>query len=482
MTDVRNVLSINAILVRQRQAFVAEPQPGLAVRIDRLCRLESLLLKHGDAIAAAINADFAGRPEVETGLLELFPSLEGIAYARKNLARWMRDERRHVSLWFKPGRALVRWQPLGVVGIVVPWNYPLFLAVGPLTVALAAGNRAMVKLSEYTPRFSQCFADLIAAEFAEDEVGIVQGDAAVAEAFTKLPFDALLFTGSTAVGRHVMRAAADNLTPVTLELGGKSPVLIAPEFDLDLAAQRIAFAKLLNAGQTCVAPDYVLVPRGHEAALTEALRAAARRLYGDGQTGDYASIINERQYARLNSMLAEVTTKGGRCLPLFTGGVLPGRKFMPHVLIDVSLDTAAMREEIFGPLLLLVPYDSIDQAIDFINERDRPLALYLFDNDKRRVDQAIARTRSGGVTVNDCMLHVAQDDLPFGGVGASGMGHYHGIEGFRTFSKARPIFRQSRFNTVPLLMPPYGERVRRLLALMLAWGRRKRNPPSGMGR
>ena len=469
--DMSSEASLQSIRAKQQLAFQKEPQPTLSSRLDRLRRLERLLLDHGDEISSAIAADFSGRPEVETGLLELFPSLEGIAYARKNLRRWMRDERRHVSLWFKPGRALVRWQPLGVVGIVVPWNYPLFLAVGPLTVALAAGNRAMVKLSEYTPRFAQCFADLIAGEFAEDEVGIVQGDVAVAEAFTKLPFDALLFTGSTAVGRHVMRAAADNLTPVTLELGGKSPVLIAPEFDLDLAAQRIAFAKLLNAGQTCVAPDYVLVPRGHEAALTEALRSAARRLYGDGQTGDYASIINERQYARLSSMLAEVKTKGGRCLPLLTGGVLPGRKFMPHVLLDVPLDTAAMREEIFGPILPLVPYDSIEQAIDFINERDRPLALYLFDNDKRRVDQAIARTRSGGVTVNDCMLHVAQDDLPFGGIGASGMGHYHGPEGFRTFSKARPIFWQSRFNTLPLLAPPYGEWTRRLLSLMLGRGR-----------
>ena len=466
--------SLPSILRKQQSAFQNEPVPTLSSRLDRLCRLERLLLKHGDDIASAIAADFSGRPEVETGLLEVFPSLEGIAYTRKNLSRWMRDERRHVSLWFKPGRALVRWQPLGVAGIVVPWNYPLFLSVGPLTAALAAGNRAMVKLSEFTPRFAECFARLIAKEFSEDEVAIVQGDAAVAEAFTKLPFDALLFTGSTAVGKHVMRAAADNLTPVTLELGGKSPVVIGPEFDLDLAAKRIAFAKLLNAGQTCVAPDYVLVPRDRQEAMAKALQEAALALYGDGCNGDYTSIINERHYARLSAMLAEAKAGGARCLPLFSGAdSLSGRHFMPHVLLDVPLNCAAMREEIFGPLLPLVPYDTVEQAIVFINERERPLALYLFDDDRARVESMIARTRSGGVTVNDCMLHVAQDDLPFGGIGASGMGHYHGVEGFRTFSKARPIFRQARFNSVPLLMPPYGPRVRQLLNFMLGWGRKR---------
>lgn len=467
--------SLQSILAKQQQVFQKDSSPSLTVRLDRLLRLERMLLDHGDEISSAIAADFSGRPEVETGLLELFPSLEGIAYARKNLRRWMRDERRHVSMWFKPGQASVRWQPLGVVGIVVPWNYPLFLTVGPLTAALAAGNRAMVKLSEFTPRFAQCFAQLVAKEFSEDELAIVQGDATIAEAFTKLPFDALLFTGSTAVGRHVMRAAADNLTPVTLELGGKSPVVVTPGFDLGLAAKRIAFAKLLNAGQTCVAPDYVLVPRERLEAMAKALQEAATALYGDGSNGDYTSIINERQYARLSAMLAEAKAGGVRCLPLFASGQasLPGRRFMPHVLLDVPLNSAAMREEIFGPLLPVVPYDTVEQAVAFINERERPLALYLFDNDQARVESMIARTRSGGVTVNDCMLHVAQDDLPFGGIGASGMGHYHGAEGFRTFSKARPIFRQARFNTVPLLMPPYGPRVRQLLNFMLGWGRKK---------
>jgi len=465
---------LGALLGVQRQAFLADPQPDIASRLDRLRRLESLLLQHGDEISAAIDADFSGRPGMETGLLELFPSLEGIAYARKNLARWMRDERRHVALWFLPGRARVRWQPLGVVGIVVPWNYPLYLAIGPLTAALAAGNRALVKLSEFTPRFAECFARLVAARFAPDEVAIVQGDAAVAEQFCRLPFDALLFTGSTAIGRRVMAAAAENLTPLTLELGGKSPVVIAPDFDLKLAARRIVFGKLLNAGQTCVAPDYVLVPRGSEGAFAEAVRQAARQLYGDGRNGDYASIINDRQHARLLGLLDEVKAKGARCLPLFDGeGALPGRRLMPHLVLDMPLDSALMRDEIFGPLLPVLPYDTLDQAVDFINGRDRPLALYLFDNDRRRVESLIDRTRSGGVTVNDCMLHVAQDDLPFGGIGASGMGQYHGTEGFRTFSKARPIFRQARFNTLPLLAPPYGERAQRLLKLMLGWGRRK---------
>lgn len=458
----------------QRRAFQAEPEPTLAVRLDRLRRLETLLHSHVDEIAAAIDADFSGRSTVETRLLEFFPCLEGLAYARRHLKRWMRSEDRHVSLWFLPGKATVRWQPLGVVGIVAPWNYPLYLAIGPLTAALAAGNRAMVKPSEFTPRFSGLFARLIARYFALEEVYVLQGDAAVAEKFTAMPFDSLLFTGSTAIGRHVMRAAAEHLTPVTLELGGKSPVIIAPGFDLELAARRIALGKLLNAGQTCVAPDYVLLPRGCEGKFADALRAAASAMYGDGATEDYSSIISERHLARLQSMLNEARARGADCRPLLVEGeALSGRKLMPHALLNVPADAQIMQEEIFGPFLPVLSYETVDHAIDYVNGRDRPLALYLFDDDRARVNRVIAATRSGGVTVNDCILHIAQDDLPFGGIGASGMGQYHGPEGFRTFSKARPVFRQGRFNAMPLLAPPYGERAHRLLRLMLAWRRRK---------
>lgn len=475
METVRHdAASLAALLELQRQAFLADPMPGVAVRRDRLQRLDALLREHRDEFAAAIDADFAGRPPTETALLEIFPSLEGIAHARRHLARWMRDERRRVSLWFLPGRAELCWQPLGVVGVIVPWNYPLYLAVGPLTAALAAGNRAMVKMSEHTPRLSALFARRVAARFAADELAVVEGDATVAQDFSALPFDHLLFTGSTAVGRQVMRATAESLTPVTLELGGKSPVLVAPGFDLALAARRIAHAKLLNAGQTCVAPDYVLVRRGDEEDFVAALRHAAGALYGDGRTSDYAAIVNDRQLARLQALLEEVRALGARCVPLLgDGAALEGRRMVPHALLGVPPEAAVMREEIFGPLLPVLPYDDVDGvngALAFINARPRPLALYLFDDDRARVDRCIAATRSGGVTVNDCMLHVAQDDLPFGGIGDSGMGHYHGAEGFRTFSKARPVFRQGHFSTLPLLAPPYGARTRRLLALML--GRR----------
>jgi acyl-CoA reductase-like NAD-dependent aldehyde dehydrogenase len=463
--------SLAALLDRQRQAFLADPMPGLAVRLDRLQRLASLLHEHEDEIVAAIDADFAGRPPTETALLEIFPCLEAIRFARRRLARWMRDERRRVSLWFLPGRAEVRWQPLGVVGVMVPWNYPLYLAVGPLTAALAAGNRALVKMPEYTPRFSALFARLVAARFAADELAVVEGDVAVSRAFAALPFDHLLFTGSTAIGRQVMRSAADRLVPVTLELGGKSPVLVAPGFDLARAARRIAHAKLINAGQTCVAPDYVLVPRGAEEAFVDELRRAAGALFGDGRTPDYAAIINDSHKARLQALLEQARAQGARCVPLLGDGTaLAGRHLLPHALLDVPLQAAVMQEEILGPLLPVLPYDDVDAALAFINARPRPLALYLFDDDRARIDRCIATTRSGGVTVNDCMLHIAQDDLPFGGIGDSGMGQYHGTEGFRTFSKARPIFRQGRFSGVPLLAPPYGERVRRLLALLL--GRR----------
>lgn len=452
----------------QRQAFLADPEPVLAVRLDRLRRLENLLRQNQALMAEAIDSDFSGRSPTETALLEVFPSLQGIAYARRHLKRWMRDEARHVAIWFQPGRARVRYQPLGVVGVIVPWNYPLFLAIGPLTAALAAGNRAQVKMSEFTPAFAALFAELVAASFAPEELAVVQGDATVAQAFSALPFDHLLFTGSTAVGRQVMRGAADALVPVTLELGGKSPVLIAPGFDLELAARRIAQGKLLNAGQTCVAPDYVLLPRGSEAAFAAALQRAATALYGNGRTADYTSIINDRQHARLLGLLDEARSGGARCLPLLEGGAeLGGRRLMPTLLLDVPASARIMQEEIFGPLLPVLPYDDFAAAIRYINERDRPLALYVFANDGERLRQVIGSTRSGGVTVNDCMLHVAQDDLPFGGIGASGMGHYHGREGFLTFSQARPIFHQSRFSSLPLLAPPYGKRAARLLRLML---------------
>lgn len=459
---------LHALFEAQRQAFRADPMPGPGQRRAALDALARLIVTHQDALAEAIASDFGGRPLDETRLIDLFPALGNVHYARRHVARWMKPERRNVSLWFLPGRAQVRYQPLGVVGIVVPWNFPILLAVGPLAAALAAGNRAMIKMSEYSPRSGALFARLIAEVFPPDQVTVVNGDVAVATAFSALPFDHLCFTGSTAVGRQVMAAAAKNLTPVTLELGGKSPAIVAPGFDLALAARRIVTTKLLNCGQACVAPDYVLLPRGQEEAFLAAAREAARRLYGNAASPDLASLATDRQYARVTALVEDARVRGARVEPLLEGDPGGARRLSPVLLLGVTDEMQAMRDEIFGPVLPVLPYDSLDEAIDFVVARDRPLALYVFDTDRRRVRDLLDRTASGGVTVNDCMFHLGQEDLPFGGIGPSGIGRYHGPEGFKTFSHARAVFEQARWNGLPLLTAPYGGRLaRRLLRLML---------------
>jgi coniferyl-aldehyde dehydrogenase len=357
-----------------------------------------------------------------------------------------------------------------VVGIVVPWNYPLYLAVGPLVDALAAGNRVMVKMSEYTPRFSTLFAEQVQRYFGDDEVQVVTGDAAVAQAFTALPFDHLLFTGSTAVGHQVMRAASAHLTPVTLELGGKSPAIIGPGARFEAAVARILFGKAINAGQTCIAPDYVLLPRERVGEFVALARRVAARLYPDpANNRQYASIASDRHYERLLALRDEAVAAGATAEPLGEGDAAR-RVLPPTLLTGVGEDTAVMREEIFGPLLPLVPYDDIDQALAWIAARPHPLALYLFEQDERLVERVLAHTHAGGVTVNDTLYHIAQHGLPFGGVGASGMGGYHGEAGFRTFSHFKPVFRQARFNGAGLLNPPYGRRFRRMLELLLRRG------------
>ena len=469
MTSDTTISELNAAFAGQRAAFDAAPWADWRVRRDRLRRLRALLEVHESDIAAAIDADFGGRPAMETELAEHFASLEEIKGALRAGERWMRPRRAAVSKWFLPASASVMPQPLGVVGIIVPWNYPLFLSVGPLVAALVAGNRALVKLSEFTPTFARLMRDLLARHFDASEVTVVTGGPAIAQAFASLPFDHLLFTGSTAVGRKVMTAAAANLTPVTLELGGKSPAVLASPALLERAAERILAGKLLNAGQTCVAPDYVLVPRDLMPPMVAALQRVAKRMYPAGLGSvDYCSVINTRQYDRLSSLLDEARTANVRIAPLFDG---PARddarhRLAPHVLLDPPASLAVMGEEIFGPLLPLVPFDSIDQAVEYINRRPRPLAMYWFDDDSARIERVLRQTHAGGVTINDTVLHVAQHGLPFGGVGPSGIGHYHGRWGFDTFSKLKPVFRQSRLSGVRMFMPPYSERARRLLALM----------------
>jgi len=452
----------------QRGALVASEPPTASLRRDRLDRLLALLLANSDALADAIDQDFAGRSRHETRLLEIFPSAEALRHARGHLGRWMRSERRATSMWFLPGKSEVRPQPLGVVGVVVPWNYPVLLAMGPLAAALAAGNRAMVKMSEFTPSTGEVFARLVAKAFDPAELAVVNGGTELAQEFAALPFDHLLFTGSTTVGRHVMRAAAQNLTPVTLELGGKSPAIVGPGARLALAAERILFGKCLNAGQTCIAPDYVLVPKGREQEFATLAKGIVSRFFPRLRDNpDYSSIVNDRHRARLEGLLGDAVARGAQVVPLHADDLAGTGRIVPQLLLDVTDEMAVMQEEIFGPLLPVVPYASLDEAIAFVNARPRPLALYVFDDDRGNVESVLARTVSGGVTVNDTILHIAQDNLPFGGVGPSGMGHYHGREGFDTFSKKKAVFRQSRFNGLRLFMPPYGKRFESLIRLLV---------------
>jgi coniferyl-aldehyde dehydrogenase len=446
----------------QRKAFAANPMPLAGQRLQWLKTLRTLLSDERQALVDAINSDFSHRSADETLLAELMPSLLSIQYASKHLKKWMKPSRRHVGMAFQPASAKVIYQPLGVVGVIVPWNYPLFLAIGPLVGALSAGNRVMLKLSESTPTTGQLLKRLFAQVFPEDLVTVVLGEAEVGMAFSKLPFDHLLFTGASSIGKHVMRAAAENLTPVTLELGGKSPAIVSHDVPLEDAAERIAFGKTLNAGQTCVAPDYVLVPEDRVDGFVDAYRKAVLKFYPTLiDNPDYTAIINDRQLARLNRYLDDASSKGARVIPLFEQG--QGRRMPFSLLLNVSDDMTVMQDEIFGPLLPIVPYSRIDQAFAYINQRPRPLALYYFGYNKAEQQRVLEQTHSGGVCLNDTLMHVAQDDMPFGGVGPSGMGHYHGHEGFLTFSKAKGVFIKQRFNAARLIYPPYGKAIQRLV-------------------
>ncbi len=453
---------LQQLFTRQRDAFSANPMPSAEQRIQWLKSLSQMLASNQEALIKAINQDFSNRSADETLLAEIMPSLQGIHYACSHIKKWMKPSRRSVGMAFQPASAKVIYQPLGVVGVIVPWNYPLFLAMGPLVGALSAGNRVMIKMSESTPATSQLVKDLLGKIFPEDLVCVALGEAEVGVAFSKLAFDHLLFTGATSIGKHVMRAAAENLTPVTLELGGKSPVIVSAEVPLSDAAERIAFGKTLNAGQTCVAPDYVLVPRNRVEGFVAAYREAVTRFYPKLQDNpDYTAIINERQLQRLKGLLSDAESKGAKVINLYPEA--QGRRLPQAVLLDVNDDMTIMQDEIFGPLLPIVPYDTLEQAFAYINQRPRPLALYYFGYNKAEQQRVLEQTHSGGVCLNDTMLHVAQDDMPFGGVGPSGMGHYHGHEGFKTFSHAKGTFIKQRFNAARMIYPPYGKAIQKLV-------------------
>ncbi len=438
-----------------RKASRRDRLPGLATRRDRLASLRRMVVESRGEIARAINTDFGGRPRQETELLEIVPLLNALRNTSRHLRRWMRDERRHVAWPFQPGSAWVRHEPLGVVGIISPWNYPLLLALGPLVDVLAAGNRAMIKPSELTPDFSDLLKRLVSEYFDADVVTVETGGVEVAQAFSALPFDHLIFTGSTAVGRKVMQAAAANLTPVTLELGGKSPAVLAPDYPLDKAARSIVLGKFTNAGQTCIAPDYVLVPEGKAEALAQAIIKRVETAFPAGRSKDgYANIITARHRTRLAEAVDEARD-GGATILRPSGDY--GEKIAPTLVIGAPEDCLLLREEIFGPILPIVAYGSLDDALAFINRRARPLALYAFTDDRDARKSILDGAISGGVTLNGTLLHIAQDDLPFGGVGDSGIGAYHGRDGFRRMSHARAVYKPGFVNAFEHVGPPFGK-------------------------
>lgn len=442
-----------------------------SLRKDRLRRLLALFRKHSSEFKAAIGADFGHRSAHETELAESLVVEAGIKRALHQLGHWMRPKRVATQLPFLPGSNRLFPQPLGVVGIISPWNYPLQLTLAPMVGALAAGNCVMIKPSELVPRFSALLSATVGGHFDATEAVVVEGGADIAKTFASLPFDHLLFTGSARVGRLVAEAAARNLTPITLELGGKSPALIDRSVELSAAAHRIAFGKLLNAGQTCIAPDYVLCPREFEQQFVELFFASVERLYGsDPNNPDYTSIIDHPHYDRLEGLLDDARRKGAqietRAERLTDWRTL--RKFPPFLVRSPTAEMSLSQEEIFGPILPIVAYDRAEEAIAYVNARERPLALYWFGRDTRSRDKVLRETISGAVTINDCLLHIAQENQPFGGVGASGMGAYHGEWGFRSFSKEKPVFYRPRFSATILTQPPYS-RLFESVVTVLRW-------------
>jgi coniferyl-aldehyde dehydrogenase len=450
---------LHAALARQRAAYRAHPVPTPAERRHDLQRLADFLHDHEAAIVAAISADYGHRSAHETRLMELAPVLDGLRHTQRHLRRWMRPQRRGVDWTSFPGaRNRVLPQPLGVVGVIVPWNFPINLSFMPLTAIFAAGNRALVKMSENSRHLAALLIEKIPAYFPPEKLQFFDETGGVGIAFSQLPFDHLLFTGSTATGRAVMAAAAAHLCPVTLELGGKSPAIVCDDFPLATAVARIMAVKCLNAGQVCTTVDHVWLPQGREDEFVRLAQAWVPAHYASLASADFTSIIDARSFERLLAALDEARRRGARVLPLLPGPAFDAatRKIAPHLVLDAPADCAVWQREVFGPILPLRGYARLDDAIEAINDGPRPLALYPFSTRRERVDEILRRTMSGGVCVNDALYHLAQHDLPFGGVGASGMGHYHGREGFETFSKLRPVFHQARWSPMTLLAPPYG--------------------------
>ena len=461
---------LNDMLEQQKQAYLRYPLPKAKERIDRLARLKRILVKYQDQFADAINQDYGNRSVGETKIGELLTCLEHIKYYSKHLTDWMKPSKRHVGIIHQPAKAWVQYQPLGVVGIITPWNYPLLLSIGPLICALAAGNHAMIKISSSSAAFGAVLEKALAEAFPQELVAVVNGGGKISDDFSHLAFDKMIFTGSTNVGKTVMAAAAENLVPVILELGGKSPVLVHPSIDLADVAQRLAVGKLWNAGQTCVAPDYVFLPRGKTADFLDHYKVCVEAMYPSiAHNQDYTSIINDKQYNRLQGYLEDARDQGAQIISFNPQqeDVDAVRKIAPTVLTGVTPNMQIMQHEIFGPILPIMEYDQIDEVIAFINSRPRPLALYYFDFDQARADYVAQRTHSGHFGQNTVLTHVAQDDLPFGGVGASGMGKYHGPEGFFSLSHERSVMSNPKLYSLKFILPPFNKPIHKLISKTL---------------
>ncbi|MBL4900478.1 MAG: coniferyl aldehyde dehydrogenase [Colwellia sp.] len=465
--DQQEINLIDDTFIKQKQAFGHNSYLSAQTRIDDLTKLKGAIIEHQEQLIQALSKDYGCRSVGDSKMGDLLPTIMGINYAIKHIKKWMKPSKRHVGVLFQPAKAFVMYQPLGVIGIITPWNYPVFLSLGPLTTALAAGNRAMIKMSEFTPATNNIIKTLLESVFSNDKVALINGGPDVAAHFSAQAFDHLIFTGSTRVGKMVMASAAKNLTPVTLELGGKSPTIIDDQIDIKDAVSRFILGKTLNAGQTCVAPDYILCPSGRVDELKQALSKQFTKMYPSvANNNDYGSIINETQLKRLTQWLSDAKAKGAILTSLSHDSeqecIAAGK--IPLTLVNnVNDDMLLMQEEIFGPLLPIISYETLGDAIKYINDRPRPLALYLCSHDSEIQQIVLEQTHAGGVCLNDAAMHVVQDDMPFGGIGPSGMGHYHGHEGFLTFSKAKSVFKKGKVNTTSSAFPPYGKLIHKLI-------------------
>jgi coniferyl-aldehyde dehydrogenase len=465
LDDKEEIELLDDLFMLQKQSEATRDTPTAKQRISDIKELKKALIAHQDELLKAMSEDFGHRSKDDSKLGDILTTVLGANYAIKHIKRWMKPSKRHVHPIFQPAKAHVQYQPLGVVGIITPWNYPVFLALGPLITALSAGNTAIIKMSEFTPKTNVVIKKLIASIFSPDQVTVICGGSSVAAHFTHLKFDHIVFTGSTSIGKKVMAAASENLTPVTLELGGKSPVIIGKDIDISTAVTRFLVAKTLNSGQTCVAPDYLLCPEEKIPELIDSLKDQFNTLYPSIQNNvDYGGIINNPQFQRLTHLIKDAEKKGGVITPLTAEQLDEGvRKIPLTVITNIDDDMLVMQEEIFGPILPIVPYSTIEQAINYVNQRENPLALYLMSFDKATQRQVLDKTKAGGVCLNEAAMHVAQDDLPFGGIGDSGMGQYHGHEGFLALSKAKAVFSRGKFSLGSLIFPPYNQNIHKII-------------------